>query len=376
MGSENSAPKDFVAEPYIVIGDGEAADAQPTSSIIPVQKLVRKGFAAIWSMSVPTCMTPLPRTSQFYVHVPSRDLAVAGYGIGSNDKLQNDVWVLNLRERTWSQAKLSGIKVSPRNGTTAVLMGSAICLFGGFNGRDYLADFHVIDTNTWEVSRPKLEGKGPSGRIGHVMAGHGKEILVWGGYNGDWMSDLWILDIEKREWRSIRTGINGRTSATWANNGDDLYIYGASKTDPLLRYSWTRGVLEVVKTTGASPSPELSQAAMVAIDRYLVLCGGKLAQKKYSLMYGYDTVRQWWFVFHVVPDGSTTTMSDGIVDRNGFFMVPRIWSASICYRAKEREIVLFLGAPFLEPPNIGVVQVGDAVAVLHQRMDMLEMLKL
>ena len=375
MGSENSAPKAFVAEPYIVVGDGEMQEPQPAQSVIPVQQIVSKGFAATWSMVVPQCMTPLPRSSHFWVHVQDRDIAIAGYGIGSNDVLQNDVWKLDLKARIWSRIEVNGVKISPRNGTTAVLLGSAICLFGGFNGRDYLSEFHVIDTNTWTVSVPQLNGHGPSGRIGHVMAAHGNKILVWGGYNGDWLSDLWILDTETRTWRRIKTSVKGRTSATWANSGDDLYIYGAAKTDGLLRYSWTREVLEVVKTTGNGPSPEVSQAAMVAIDRYLLFFGGKLEQKKYSLMYGYDTLLQWWFVFHVLPDGNSTTISDGFIEKNGLFMVPRIWSASICYRAAQREVVLFLGAPFLEPPNLGLVHVGDAISILHQRMDMLDVIK-
>ena len=66
---------------------------------------------------------------------------------------------------------------------------------------------------------------------------------------------------------------------------------------------------------------------------------------------------------------------NGFIEKNGLFMVPRIWSASICYRAAQREVVLFLGAPFLEPPNLGLVHVGDAISILHQRMDMLDVIK-
>jgi hypothetical protein len=55
-------------------------------------------------------------------------------------------------------------------------------------------------------------------------------------------------------------------------------------------------------------------------------------------------------------------------------MVPRISSASILYRKQTREIVLFLGAPFLEPPHIGIVRIGDALAFLHLQSDLFELM--
>ena len=71
----------------------------------------------------------------------------------------------------------------------------------------------------------------------------------------------------------------------------------------------------------------------------------------------------------------TATISDGIIDRNGAFMVPRIWSASVCYRSQKRMVVLFLGAPFLEPPNLGIVDIGEALSILHHQNDMVDILR-
>ena len=372
MGSDSSQPKTFEAEPYIVLDDCRR-DASPIRPSTNVQRAVNCGFASPWTMRLPKSVTPPPRTSHFSAYFSERNVAICGYGINGSADLLSDVWQLDLSEMKWSLLELTGDLATPRNGTTAVRLGSRVALFGGFSGTCYLSDFHVIDLETLEVSRPAVTGDGPSGRIGHVMAEHDGEIMVWGGYNGDWLSDLWILDTKTMTWCQVETDMNGRTSATWASHGDSLYIFGAAKTDPLLCFDWKRRVLDVVKTTGVTPQSELSQAAMVAVDRYLLVFGGKLEQNKYTLMYGYDTVRHKWFVFHVVPDGTTTTVEDGVIDKNGFFLLPTGWSASMVYCEKERRVMLFLGAPMMEPPKIGIVEVGEAFAVLHLGNDMVDM---
>jgi hypothetical protein len=199
-------------------------------------------------------------------------------------------------------------------------------------------------------------------------------ILIWGGYNGSWLSDLWILDINTMEWHEVPTGIKGRISAASAVYEHFLYIFGASKADALIRYNWISEKFETVKTSGTAPAAELSQASMLSVDQYLLVFGGKLEQAKYCCIYGYDIRRQRWFIFHLEPDGETTTLVNGIVDRDGIFMFPRLWSASIVFRKVTREVVLFLGQPFLEPPNLGIVGIGPALAVLHLQSDLLDVL--
>ncbi|OHT11448.1 Kelch motif family protein [Tritrichomonas foetus] len=377
MGNENSGAKPFMAEPYIVLDANEdeitVSPKRPhNDGLINTHRLLSTGFSASYSMILPESVTPKPRTTHFMTYVPAAKSAVIGYGIDGDDNLLNDMWVLNVETRKWTQLNIDSSTVSPRNGTTACFIKDKIYLFGGFSGTSYLDDLHVLYLPTLGISRPATTGGGPAGRIGHIMASYQNKIMVWGGYNGDWLSDLWILDTDTMVWREVNSEINGRTSATYASHNDNLYIFGAAKSDALLKFNWTTEKLEVVKYTGSAPPPELSAASMVAVDRYLLLFGGKYEKRNFCLMYGFDTVRNWWFIFHVHPDGVTTNVSDGFVDRNGMFMVPRIWSASITYRKQTREVVLFLGAPLLEPPNIGIVSCGDALSVLHLQCDLYE----
>ena len=276
----------------------------------------------------------------------------------------------------WKPIEFDNQTIIPRNGTTAVLVGSKIYLFGGFSGNAYLADLHTIDISNFSVNHITFQNvPAPPGRIGHVMAEHDGKILIWGGYNGDWLSDLWIYDTLSNSWREIPTDVKGRTSSAFASYGNFLYIFGAATTDALLRFSWISEKIELIKTTGTAPASELSAASMIAVDRFLLLFGGKLEKKRYGLMYGFDTVKNKWFVFHVVPDGVSTVLIDGMIDKNGQFMVPRIWSASIVYRSNKRDVVLFLGAPLLEPPNLCIVELGDALSILHLQNDLLQILQ-
>lgn len=371
MGSSTSQiqPGGFEAEPYIVL------DGEPEGPVTPsrAQRIVNSGFRSPWTQRFPSSVTPTPRTSHFFVHLKDQNLAICGYGISSEPRLLSDIWQLDLTDLKWSPIQITDDTITPRNGTRAVLLGNSIALFGGYSGTSYLSDFHILDLTTSTVSRPNIQGPSPSGRIGHVMAEHNGEILVWGGYNGDWLSDLWLLDTRTWTWTEIPNGVNGRTSPAYVNHEDSLYIFGASKVDPLLVYNWSSKTLSVVKTTGVTPRSELSQASMVAIGRYLILFGGKIDQDKFGLMYGYDTVRHKWFVFHVIPDGITTTVDQGMVDKNGFFLLPTGWSSSMVYCEKERKVMIFLGAPMVEPLRIWIIEVGESISMLNLGADMLDM---
>lgn len=70
----------------------------------------------------------------------------------------------------------------------------------------------------------------------------------------------------------------------------------------------------------------------------LVYLGGR-SYSKYTLIYGLDLSRLWWFVLHVTPDGDTVSYADGKISENGLFMTPRYYNFALGYDEKRREIV-------------------------------------
>jgi hypothetical protein len=308
------------------------------------------------------------------VYVPDINSAIIGYGIDQQDQVLNDLWQLDLNRLTWSQLPFNCSQISPRTGTAAVLHHNQIYLFGGFSGSEYLADLHVINLVDLSVSRPDVAGAGPSPRIGHIMATWGDQILVWAGYDGDWLADLWILDLREKCWISVPTRYGGRTSAAGAVHGDNLFIFGSTKTEPMLKYHWPTREMKAVRTSGVQPPSELFQHCMVAVDQYLIIAGGKDGDEAFNAIYGFDVFAHKWFVYPVLPDGVTTSMRVGAVDEDGNYLQPRFYSHSMVYRRDYRDLVLFLGAPMMEPPMFGIVQFGASLGVMHAQADILDQL--
>lgn len=382
MGNSGTAVSALTNEPYITLDPGKSASLNPiqfddcfnTDKAFRVNQIARTAFQSTWSM-IPTDAIPPPsRTGHFTVYIEEKDIAVIGYGMDTHDNLLNDIWALDFDRMRWSQVKINTSSIIPRTGATAICHGTTIFVFGGFSNNQYIADFHAISINRLQVSYPQGQYTGPPGRIGHVMSEHDGKIMIWGGYNGDWLSDLWIYEIQTGLWREVECSVKGRTATSYCNHGDYCYIFGASRVDGLLRFDWTTETMETVDACGSGPNSEVSSASLVAVDRYLLLQGGKLGTKRFGYVYGYDTVRRRWFVFHVCPDEITTTKTDGHIDDAGHFMVPRTNGASSVFRKRNRTVNLFMGAPFTEPPMVSVINVGESLGLLHLQVDMLDQL--
>jgi len=334
-----------------------------------------QSFSATWSIIYPNTISPVPRYGHFTIYDNVSDVTIIGYGNDSNSNFCHDIWALGMKEYKWMKLNINLSQISPRYGTTAALYGKNVVCFGGKSGDHYLADLHVINLETKTVSIVQTPGDSPSGRIGHSMAIHGDKIVIWGGNNNAILDDLWIFDINKRKWTCHSTQFGGRTESAYASMNGLMYIGCSSKSDSILRYDFSSDAFDALNVTGNPPPFEMKSANLVAVDRYLILIGGILDNQKYTMIRAFDTVKNWWFVFHVSPDGETTTTADGSVDSNGIFMVPRTSHSSMIYRKETREVVIFLGQPTIDPPPLYVLKVGESLAYLHLQNDMFEMLK-
>lgn len=375
--SESTCTTPFVSDPYMTLPD-EGSSLVQTGQLLSqkafrTQQVVSMGFQATWSMLGPNSVCPESRSGHFTAYNPISEIAYIGYGIDVKDTVHNDLWTLDLKTRIWTKLNLTGnTKISPRTGSAAVLVGHHIYIFGGFTNMSYHADFHAIDLKTLTIHRHPDTG-GPAPRIGHVMAHHDSRIMIWGGYNGNWLSDLWIYDIDRGTWREVATEYKGRTATAFCSHGNSCYIFGCAKVDGLLRFDWETETLSAIQSIGTLPHSETPSAELVGFDQYLFLTGGK-SNENYGFCYVFDTVRQLWFLLNVYPDDDTTSICDGTIDSSGYFKLPRTAQSSIVYRNSDRSVNAFLGTPFVEPPLVSYFAVGEALAVLHHQTDMLSLL--
>ena len=370
----------YLNDIYVMIQDGdnpqEGAPMPSTKSTMQYNPKILKGpFAGIWSVFTPNCVCPIPRAGHFTVHDPINNLMYIGYGLDEMDNCLNDLWVFDLKTYKWRQIPLTGQVLSPRVGARALLSGNYLIIFGGYCNKVYYADLHSINVQTGEVAMIETQGEQPPARSTPITTMYNGRYFIWRGYNGQMLSTLHALDVSTRVWQHYPQDIVGRTAIPGCQIGDKFYAYGSSKTGGVIRIDLTNCRVELIPTTGAEPPSTVMGAGMASVENLLFFFGGK-SSSKWTLVYAFDVTKDWWFVFHVMPDGESVSVSDGSVSDLGLFMVPRINAFSLVYNEPKRELVATLGDPMNNPPHVFIVSIGDALAVIHQRDDMLDMLKL
>jgi len=119
---------------------------------------------------------------------------------GWNGKLfYNDLYLLDLEVMAWSQPKCAGPAPSPRQGHTAIQVGTNLIIQGGFMFDEekqmgagfrqgtqlrscYLNDLRILDTENFIWSRLRVSGTPPVPRYGHTSNISGSDIVVFGGW--------------------------------------------------------------------------------------------------------------------------------------------------------------------------------------------------
>jgi hypothetical protein len=152
-------------------------------------------------------------------------------------------------------------------------------------------------------------------------------------------------------------------------------VYGGITGTPMAIFDPETGGFKAMPCVGVEPGAELSHASLVSADEYIFLVGGD-ARTKYMHLYALDVKRKWWFAFHVRPDNETLSVSDGVVNRLGLFMLPREHSVSIVYSPRERQLVCAMGSRLIDPPPVFTIAIGEALGALHLRNDMLDLFEI
>lgn len=168
----------------------------------------------------------------------------------------------------------------------------------------------------------------------------------------------------------------GRANLPWQLVDNHIYAYGGSPKKSLVdielnpptsptpnpAFDSVKSVtIKEIECIGSTPPENTFYAGMIFIDSpcnldllnknendqpkvmngrhgIIVYLGGR-SYSKYTLIYGLDLSRMWWFVLHVAPDGDTVSYADGKVSENGLFMTPRFYNFGLGYDERKREII-------------------------------------
>jgi hypothetical protein len=156
---------------------------------------------------------------------------------GGGLPLNNETWVYDLSENTWTQKSPSS-KPSPRDHhAMAYISDGKVLFFGGWDGSTTYSDTWVYDINqgpegTWTQKSPSSK---PSARCHHAMAyiGVNKALLFGGsvGVNGDRNDETWVYDLSGEQGTWTQKSPSSKPSARYHHDmayigGDKVLLFG------------------------------------------------------------------------------------------------------------------------------------------------------
>ena len=332
--------------------------------------LLKTAYHGVWSMQFTDGIPPIPRFDQCHVYDEEKGEVIIAYGRDAKGNCLNDAWVYNISENKWRPFLRSII--SPRSGASTCLVGRKMFIFGGSCNGTYFSDLHSIDLDDGSVQTYDCTGDSPCPRAGAVMFYEEGTIVIWGGFDGRTHGTVHILQLDTMEWQTHDQGFTGRASPAHCLFKGKHYIFGSSKTHGLLVYDPTTLSFLPIETKGCDPPTTLSRASLVAADEFIFLIGGE-SSAQHMHIYALEVKRNWWFAFHIRPDGESLVTDDGIVNKIGLFMLPREFGAAVIYNEEKRELMSLMGSRLISAVPVFKISIGPALGLLHIRSDMLEL---
>ena len=157
------------------------------------------------------------------------------YVFGGYDGTQrvNTFHAFSFAEKRWSPVLPSANSApppSPRDRHVAVAFGNSIFIHGGFDGVSRVSDFWGFDfsTMTWREVHA-LQGRSPSPRHSHAAVVHGSSLYVFGGYDGSYKADLHEFDFTLSRWGVVPAAgrrPRARYRATCVTHKSQMILYG------------------------------------------------------------------------------------------------------------------------------------------------------
>lgn len=339
------------------------------SSSLVGSSLLKTAFTCLWSIRTPGGTSPLPRTGHFFAFNATTRIVYIGYGISSMGTVLSDFWAFHIDKSCWEKIELQGDVPSPRSGVSACFVHDSLVIFGGSNNNTLYNDLYVVDVSNHNSKQITTSGFQPAARSDAYIGYYNNKLVLFGGFKSSIYSDMYILDINNYTWREIDINISWNCQAPHCQSEECIYSYGGDKGSNLLKINIDEETATISPCIGATPVHDPIHGTLVYCSGYLVCFGGK-TKNDLTLVYALDLETNWWFVLYVAPDQETTTFSDGAIS-NGVFLMPAFHSFSSFYDPVTRCIISFLGVPFIDPPTISVINVGQSFPIINLRKDMI-----
>lgn len=228
------------------------------------------------------------------------------YIFGGHDgaSYRNELLVFNLETRLWLPETLfNGEHPSPRDAHAAVVHKGAMYVFGGYDSKRYLNDFHRFHFETEKWTTVSFSGVTPSPRGGHTAVVHADTMLVFGGCDGwNYFNDCYSFNFDSSAWAPVRVtgtapGARSAPATVVHEQQGAMYVFGgydgARSLNDLFRFDIAASEWSQVRVTGTPPSPRGGHTAAVCGDTMYVF-GGKSGRSPFNDLCSFNFEKLVW----------------------------------------------------------------------------------
>jgi N-acetylneuraminic acid mutarotase len=240
-----------------------------------------------WTDMNPASDIPSPRRGHGMSSLYETDKVVIFGGYSDVTSYVHDTWVYDSGDNIWT-LKEPPTSPSPRyitHGIASIYNDDKAMLFGGgfYDGMWYNFDdtwIYDLSEDTWTEMNP---ASNPKGRRGHVLSSISDTdlVLLFGGYDGDYLEDTWVYDLSEDKWTQKEPTIPrpaGRHSHAMAPiyGTDNVLLFGGYTSGGLSNETWLYDLSDdtwTQKSYGPS-AREYHEMSTIYDDDKVVLFGG------------------------------------------------------------------------------------------------------
>ncbi|KAJ1964964.1 hypothetical protein GGI12_001089 [Dipsacomyces acuminosporus] len=235
------------------------------------------------------------------------------FGGKSDDRLHNDLAIMDSTSLTVSPVNVQGSIPAPREGHSASFIGRTMFIFGGelADGRcdDNLYAYNMANYTWYKVP---IQGNPLVGRKGHTTVSVGSKLYVFGGtVDGYYLQDLVSFDVrvaatQGARWSYIDYGTNvppgraGHSSSVYLNS---IYVFGGMNREECFNDLWAYNLEDQgwtkVTPHGATPPARYGHASAVVDDCIFIMGGRTLRGEPLNDFFAYKISLQRWYTFQV-----------------------------------------------------------------------------
>ena len=181
----------------------------------------------IWTNKHPL-LNPSHRYHLDMAYIGNYQVLLFGGSLG-NGVYDNETWIYDLIDNTWTQHFPQSSPTVRADYGLAYISEDQVLLFGGFDSSDELNDetwIYNLSDDTWTQKHPEHK---PPAHADHCMAHIGTDgVLLFGGTNLENSSETWLYDLNENSWTRIANVIqpSGRYGHAMAetNIDDSNYV--------------------------------------------------------------------------------------------------------------------------------------------------------